>query len=723
MGDNTLNYKGISRNNPPELLAPAGNAECLAAAVSMGADAVYLSGREFGARSYADNFDLSQLKEAVRFCHLRGVKVHVTVNTVVGDKELSGLREYLLYLDEIGADALIIQDLGVLRLAKELGIRPQLHASTQLTVHSLAGAKSAVRLGFDRIVLSRELDFEKIKYISENCGAETEIFIHGAMCMSYSGQCLMSSMLGGRSGNRGKCAQPCRQAYKCDGKPAKFCLSLKDMSLADRLDKVIESGVTSLKIEGRMKGPAYVGCVVKTYADCLRENRKPTQKEAERMNRIFYRGGQSSGYFDNKIGTDMFTFNKPDNPYKSGSEAVADEILSEIETRRDSFKIALRGEIEIAPERQIKMNIYGDGFSASVSGDNIIEAAASKPVTEETVLRQLKKTGGSVFEFGDIEVKILDNSFVPLSELNAIRRRALEAAESIILRKARPLGRVRNLCSSDNPVPDEKPKKSGFTVSVADITQYRAVIKFETESSAEFIYISVPQHVLLSHTDEFLSRHDRIVIEPPAIVSDSEYGEYLSGLRVLKELGFNKLRVHNIAGFQNDLGFELFGSWRLNITNSMAVRECAESGVGTVMLSLELSLPQIRDIAKESCVPVEVLAYGYAPLMTTENCIVKNLDEKICPCGKETKYMTDRLGKRFPIMRDGESCRSVLLNSCPVFTADKLSDLIKTGADLINLRFSVESPETVRQVCGAYFGLNDYRIGEFTRMHLYKGII
>lgn len=726
--DSILEYKNTDLYNRPELLAPAGNPECLEAAVTMGADAVYLSGKEFGARSYADNFDRDQLREAVKFSHLRGVKVHVTVNTVVGDKELGELEEYLLYLDEIGADALIIQDLGVLRIAKKLGIRPQLHASTQLTVHSLAGAKSAVRLGFDRIVLSRELSFEQIKYISENCGAETEIFIHGAMCMSYSGQCLMSSMLGGRSGNRGKCAQPCRQAYKYNSKSERFCLSLKDMSLANRIDKVLESGVSSLKIEGRMKGSAYVGCVVKTYADCLRENRKPTKRETERMNRIFYRGGQSSGYFDNKIGTDMFTFDKPDNPYKSGSKSIADEIAAEIAKWRDRYKIRLNCDIEIVPGSKIKMNLSGEGISACVLGDNIIETASSKPVTGETVLRQIKKTGGSIFEFDNININIKDNPFVPLKEINEIRRRAIETAENIILENMRPSKRKiseRKQAVQRNKNTDmfSKTNEFGFTASVLDIAQYKAVIEFENENNVKFLYISVPQHIIQSCIDEFSDNRERIAIEPPAIVTDREFGEYSEGLRMLKSHGFGKLRVHNISGFENEFGFELFGSWRLNVTNSLAVRECFENGICTVMLSPELSLPQIRDISKNSCVPTEVLGYGYVPLMITENCIIKNLDEKICPCGKDVKYMTDRIGKKFPIIRDGSSCRSVLLNSCPTFMADKQDDIIKAGADLVNLRFSVEPSAAVKQVCGAYFGVDDYVINDFTRMHFYKGII
>lgn len=721
-----MKHTNYAYNNRPELLAPAGNMECLISAVVMGADAVYLSGKEFGARSYADNFDDGELKAAVRYCHLRNVKVHITVNTIVGDKEIPALREYLLYLDEIGADALIIQDLGVLSLAKSLAVRPQLHASTQLTVHNLSGALSAAKLGFDRVVLARELSFDEIKYISENCSIETEIFVHGAMCMSYSGQCLMSSMLGGRSGNRGRCAQPCRQAYKYKSSAEKFCLSLKDMSLADRLDKVALCGAASLKIEGRMKGSAYVGCVVKTYADCLREKRKPTKNEIERMNRVFYRGGQSAGYFDGAVGTEMFAFNKPDNPYKSGSNEVAKEIAAEVSGRLNKYKIKLSCDIEIRVGSKISMKIHGDGISADIEGDTVIESASSKPISEEMVVGQLRKTGGSIFEFENINLKIYDEHdkpFVSLRELNEVRRRAVKTAEEIILKNAFPKNKIKQDNQSDKSVEAANIKK-GFTVSVSSIEQYRAVIEFEKENSVEFVYIYVPQYILISCTEEFLKDSGRIVIEPPIILKDKEYIKNFEELKKLKELGFKSLQVHNIAGFNNDLGFELIASHRLNITNGLAVSECVRSGITALMLSLELSIPQIRDITKNLCgASVEVLAYGYIPLMTTENCIAKNLDKSICPCGGEVKYMTDRLGKRFPVMRDGNSCRSILLNSCPVFMADKISDIKNIGVNLINLKFSVEQPKTVKLICEAYFGFNDYKPDDYTRMHYYKGII
>ena len=366
------------KNILPELLSPAGSFESLAAAVNMGADAVYLSGKNFGARSYADNFDNGQLENAVRYAHLRGVKVHITVNTLIGDKEFAELEEYLKFLNSLHVDALIIQDLGVLSLAKNLGLCMQFHASTQLTVHNLSGALAAKELGFDRVVLSRELSFKEIKYISENCGIETEMFIHGAMCMSYSGQCLMSSALGGRSGNRGRCAQPCRQLYKSGENKEKYFLSLKDMALIERLDDIKESGVTSLKIEGRMKGPSYVGCVTKIYKKCLEEGRQPSKSEINDLNRIFFRGGLSSGYFDNKKGRAMFAFNKPDNPYKKETSSLETKILDEIKDREDKFKIHLTAKVNIAVGEKIKLIVLYKNKTITVRSNNTVRSGVFK---------------------------------------------------------------------------------------------------------------------------------------------------------------------------------------------------------------------------------------------------------------------------------------------------------------------------------------------------------
>ena len=636
------------KNILPELLSPAGSFESLAAAVNMGADAVYLSGKNFGARSYADNFDNGQLENAVRYAHLRGVKVHITVNTLIGDKEFAELEEYLKFLNSLHVDALIIQDLGVLSLAKNLGLCMQFHASTQLTVHNLSGALAAKELGFDRVVLSRELSFKEIKYVSENCGIETEMFIHGAMCMSYSGQCLMSSALGGRSGNRGRCAQPCRQLYKSGENKEKYFLSLKDMALIERLDDIKESGVTSLKIEGRMKGPTYVGCVTKIYKKCLEEGRQPSKSEINDLNRIFFRGGLSSGYFDNKKGRAMFAFNKPDNPYKKETSSLETKILDEIKDREDKFKIHLTAKVNIAVGEKIKLIVLYKNKTITVRSNNTVEAASSNPTEKERVIQQISKTGGSVFIFDSISVEVTGRAYVQIKDLNYIRREALKMIEDEILSDSIDI-QNRNESISLNHSAGCDSSLSGMTASIFSYEQFTAVKEFEESTGKIFRFIYVPVRLLEEDYKRFISDKDRIVIEPPSIIHDSEYEKYIDFIMRLFNLGFNKIRVHNISEYRRIFdGFKIFGSYRMNITNSNSVKLCSViMGFSSVMLSPELSIPQIRDIAKGVDIPTEVCVYGYQPLMLTENCILKNLDSNSCKCNS-IGCITDRLGKKFP---------------------------------------------------------------------------
>ncbi len=703
------------KNSAPEILAPAGNLECLKAAVSMGADAVYLAGKDFGARSYADNFSDDELEECVRYSHLRGVRVYVTVNTLIGDREIDRLKEYLKFLDGIKADALIIQDLAILRLVRELKLGIRLHASTQLTVHNLAGALAAAQMGFVRVVLARELSFDEIKYISENCGIETEIFVHGAMCMSYSGQCLMSSVLGGRSGNRGKCAQPCRQLYQIDGKE-QFYLSLKDMALAEHIDKICESGAASLKIEGRMKGPAYVASTVKTYVNCVSMRRNANKSELEALNRIFYRGGLSAGYFENKKGTQMFAFDKPDNPYKRGSETAAKKILEEAREIEQNRNIPVKAEIEFVLGEKVKLVLSSGDVTVAAESEDVVEPAVTTPMDEERIVRQISKTGNSIFAFSEISVSIEGSGYVSVKELNDLRRRAILCLEEKLLSGFR--------CDTEyRPLPkaiEKTVKYSGFTVSVRNYEQYSAVLEFELREEASFALIGVPIDELCSNPNAYTSDNERIVIEPRIIMHKDEYDDYDTKLKSLYDMGFRRLRVHNISELGRAERFVLLGSERLNVLNGTSAELCREMlGLSAVMLSPELNIPQICEIAAN--VPAEVRIYGYQPIMITENCIIKNLNK--CPCGSKTEYLTDRFRTNFPIIRDGSGCRTVLLNSCPTFLADKPSEIKKMNAALLNLSFTIEPPNEVQRICKAYLKGDEYKPKEFTRLHFYKGVV
>ncbi len=713
-----MRMNSLPGKKPPELLAPAGNYECFRAALAMGADAVYLAGKNFGARSYADNFERAEIESCVQFAHLRGAKVYAAVNTLVGDREIPELVDFLKFLQSARVDGVIVQDTAIPELARRHNIALGLHASTQMTVHNLNGAKAAAELGFSRVVLARELSFDEIKYISENCGIETEIFVHGAMCMSYSGQCLMSSALGGRSGNRGRCAQPCRQPYRTD-RGEKFVLSLKDMALINEIDKLTDCGAASLKIEGRMKGAAYTASVVEIYRRCLDERRKPTKDELDRLNRVFYRGGLSSGYFDGKTGPRMFAFDKPDNPYAESVREAEKAVLARAAQNENNFKIPLKAEIRFNTGAPIRLKVKAQsGASTDVKSDYIVQAAKTKPTDADKIIGQLSKTGGSVFEFDDISVKH-GGGFAPLSEINALRRLALENVKADILRRYDGAGPAKpKLPPPPNDIPDG-PERRGVTADVRDRGQFRALLEFERENEKELAYIGVPIDELCEDPAPYEPETERIIILPRNIMHKDEYENYEKQLKRLKGLGFTRLRIENISEILRRDEFELFGGRRLNITNGLSAELMRRSaGLRSIFLSPELNMAQIRETA--ACLPCEIVIYGYQPLMLTENCVARNLGR--CPCGNEINYLTDRLGKKFPIIRDGGSCKTVLLNTCPTFMCDKMGEVKQSGAALLNLCFTIEGGDAVKKICAACFGGN-YRPREFTRFHYYKGAI
>ncbi len=706
------------KTSAPELLSPAGSRECFDAALASGADAVYLAGKSFGARSYAGNFERGELAECVRLAHLRGKKIYAAVNTLIGDRELSELSEYLKFLENARVDAVITQDMSVPYLVRKRGLNLRLHASTQMTIHNLAGAESAAELGFSRVVLARELSFDEIKYISENCGIETEIFVHGAMCMSYSGQCLMSSALGGRSGNRGKCAQPCRRTYKTD-RGEKHVLSLKDMALISEIDKLYECGASSLKIEGRMKGPAYVAAVTSAYRRCLDEKREPTKAELDVLNRIFFRGGLSSGYFDGKTGKDMFAFDKPDNPYKRVGTKTEKLVLDEAAERERGFNIPLNARLKFrvgnAPELTL---ISKDGTAASVKGGYDVQPARSSPMSAERLKSQLSKTGGGIFRLEDISVDSDGRGFAPISGINALRRDALDEIQKKILENYNK-NNAQNLTLPPPPPPrNVSETERGIMADVTNLEQFRAVLEFEAESGKRAALIGVPIDELWRDPKAFAAERERIMILPRAVMHKGEYEEYERRLDRLKKSGFSKLRAENISELGRG-GFELYGGPRLNVTNGVSAEFLKNlTGLKAVALSPELNLAQIRGIAEN--IPSSVTVYGHQPLMLCENCVTRNIEP--CPCGGGKHFLVDRLGKKFPIIRDGESCRSVLLNSLPTFMCDKIDEVKKAGAALLNLSFTIENAADVKRALGACFG-NGFKPAEFTRLHFNKGAI
>lgn len=696
-----------------ELLAPAGNFECLTAAVQNGADAVYFAGQAFGARSYADNFDRAELERAVDYCHLRGCKTYITVNTLVLDKEFHDLSEYILFLNNVGADAVIVQDLGVVSLIEELCPELPVHASTQMSVHNAAGAKKLESIGAKRVVLARELSKNDIIEIADTTNIELEVFVHGAMCMSYSGQCLLSSMLGGRSGNRGKCAQPCRLPYRINsGQKSRFYLSLKDMSLLTRLTELQDIGVTSLKIEGRMKGPAYVAATVQTYRRCLDSGTQPTEEELRRLDSVFFRGGYSEGYFTGQTGRKMFAFDKPDNPYQKESTGIVKELANSF-TNTENIHRKLTGVFTASPGDFPKIQWECDGFSVSYAGKERVQAAHQRPLTPEIVRTQIQKTGGTVFKMEALTTNLADGCFLSAKALNELRRESLLALEKQIVSSFKRQQKKNQSIKSGVAVPTRplgiKPE---YRCSVLNMEQFCAVAKFP------FSYIGVPLSLAITHTETLKKQRDRIILIPPAILREEEWKRCLEHLQFVWKAGFRILYIHNISMLNMELPFRKYGSFRLNVFNKLAAEFYLRNGCESITLSPELNLSQMRDIA--AAFPTESIVYGRLPLMVTENCIIAN--ESACPCSEQS-IITDRLGISFPVVKDDNICRSVVLNAKPIYMADKLDELERAHIQVCHLMFTTENMSECASVCSAYFKrCADFSLRDYTRAHFYKGV-
>lgn len=691
--------------NKIELLAPAGNFDCLVAAVQSGADAVYLSGKSFGARSFADNFDDSTIIKAIDYCHLRGVSVYVTVNTLVLDDETDSLSDYLRFLSREGADGIIVQDMGVVKLAKSIVPDLPVHASTQMTVHNTEGVRALEELGIKRVVLSREVSLENIRKIKENTSAQLEVFGHGALCMCYSGQCLMSSVIGGRSGNRGKCAQPCRLPYSINNKKSKaFYLSLKDLSSLKHLQKMQDIGIASLKIEGRMKGPTYVAAVVSTYRKYLDTPQKINTADIELLDRIFNRGGLTDGYLTDSKGPSMFAFDKPDNPYHKGSDIVSGKLLSGI--KNENRKLQLKCHIELKLNEYPKISVDHQGYTAEYTGEAIVQRAQNNPLNAENVILRINKTGGTPFEFGEITVDIDDGIYLSASEINALRRGGLEAFENEYIRSYKRPDVAEALPELSPVCPDTS---GGYICEVTSFEQ------FDTVKDMNFSLLYIPLNIVLNHRSELEPYKAKTVIVLPAIINENDAANIYAEAESLLTYGFYGISVNNIAEVIRFKNYNTRGSFRLNISNSYALDMYKELQVSVSELSPELNFRQLKNIQKT--IPTQMMVYGRLPLMITENCVIKNGGG--CPC-TGVNYLTDRLGMRFPVIKDGDSCRSVILNCKKTFLGFDMDKIKFSGVCFYRMYFTDESPEECVRIAESFFYNTGYRPEDFTGGHFDK---
>lgn len=661
------------RKDPlPELLAPAGDMDCLYAAVAAGADAVYVGGKRFGARAFAKNFDIDELSLAVRYCHLHGVKLYVTLNTLIEDKELADAIAYAAELYRIGVDALIVADLGVIASIRRLVPDLEIHASTQMSVHSSLGALAASEMGITRVVPARELSLKNIRSIVENSPCEIEVFLHGALCVCHSGQCLFSSLVGGRSGNRGECAQPCRLPFN----NGKYILSLKDLSLANHIPELIESGVASLKIEGRMKSPEYVFAVTHAYRQMLDEYRVANARENDVLRRAFSRGGFTDGYFVGKTEKGMTGVRSDEDKQQTKSMGRTEYVAE---------KLPIRAEVRLALGEPSEMRIIGNGRSVSVKGA-VPMVAENSPLTPDSVKMRLAKMGNTnlILSPDDITLSLDENINLPPSALNALRREAAEAFEDC----SRELPWV-----SYTPSPDIKGGvKPLTTAQFFSEESYLEALDCDSELVDSLDMAFIP----LFSSVESLSR-SRAVYLPP-VIFDSELDEVRAALEKAKNSGVMYTLVGNIGQIElvEGYGFTPVGDFRLNTTNSESALVYRKMGISHLILSPELTLPKARDIGGG------LITYGRLPLMITERCFISE-NFGCDKCGRSA--LIDRKGEKFPMIREF-SHRNLIFNSIPTYMGDRGEELRAHRLGSHHLLFTVERG---REICSV---LRAHRFGE-----------
>ena len=701
-----------------ELLAPAGGREALVAAVQSGADAVYMGFGAFNARRSARNFSDEEFRTAVSYCHLRGVKVYLTLNTLVTDRELPLLADAARVASECGVDAILVQDWGVLATLQIIIPDVPLHASTQMSLHTLSGVEESARLGMTRAVLARELSRGEISEICANSPIEIETFVHGALCMCYSGQCEMSAVIGRRSGNRGACAQPCRLPYGFSGKANAHPLSLKDACLAPFVPAMMDMGVACLKIEGRMKRPEYVAAVTEIYARLLREHRAPTKDEQKKLALAFSRDGFTEGYYLGARGREMFG-TRPENA--RWPEDWFGELRARYE-KEDLRLVPLTFDCTIRAGEPMRLRAEdADGHTLTVTG-NVPEAARNRALTAEEVEARLKKTGGTAFTVDFCAVTLDDGLAVSAGALNALRREALSQMEA--LRTAAPERRafgfvpptaVKN--SADKPL---------LTVSIHKAEQLSEEL---IALSPARVYVPVE---LLPQLDlsPYLGRTEFFAVLPRIYRTQDE-----PMLRALLEDGVKKgvtgVSIANLGHLSlvRGLDITLHGDWALNVYNSAALAFWKKEGLSSACASFELRDAQLRDLSK--CLPCEAIIYGRLPLMVTENCL--NANESGCRYFQErpasvpadgacasAPELTDRRGEHFPVLR-AWGCRSEIENGKILYLADKARDWQSLGLRYACLRFTTESPEDCVRMLRAYQGEAVDAPENITRGLFYRG--
>ena len=703
------------RNKDFELLAPAGNLEIFKGVIESGADAVYVGGSMFGARAYANNFTEEELLEAIDFAHLRGVKVYLTVNTLIKNSEFSKLYDYLLVYYKRGLDAVIVQDIGVVKAIHEYFPSMEIHTSTQMTVTGADGVRFLSQFGVTRVVMAREVSLAEMKRIHEETGMELEAFVHGALCYSYSGQCLFSSILGGRSGNRGRCAQPCRLPYTVEGKKDEYILSLKDMCGIKALDKLHDAGVYSLKIEGRMKQLEYACGVVKYYRSYIDSMKPVSDADYDRIKALGNRCGFTDRYYFDHNGSDMVTYVKP-NFVSNAAEPLPEK-----------RKLSIEGELVLREGEPGSLTVKrGDvTYKASIEP---VSAALKAPLDKKAAIDRINKTGDTDFEFSHIKAQIGENVFVPNGALNKLRRDAISGLCDKLLKKyyrndarytdmsrltALPEHVVKSDAAHDEAIYDYTTICSCMTRAQLD-----TLIGYEC---FDIFYLDFDMYdrktLIQQFADDVQSltkRNKKVYLMLPAIFRADSSDYFVSIAKELDKVSFEGFVVKNYEELY--LTENLFTGKKVILDHNMYtfndVSKSAffEHGVSGDTVPLELNS---REIMHRNNIGSQMIVYGYYPLMTTANCVHKNT--KGCDKKQKLIYLKDRYNKSFAVCNNCKECYNTIYNSLPTMLTKNIGKLKEAGIRSFRYSFTIETPKQIKAVM-------DDKVAEYTNGHYKRGV-
>ena len=654
----------------PELLAPAGSFDALKAAISGGADAVYFGGGDFNARINAKNFSNEELKQAIDMLHSCGRKAYITLNTLVHNRELEDYLRFAEFVYKSGADALIVADIGGAEAIHRHLPDLELHASTQMSGHNLEQAKLLANHGFSRMVCARELPKDDIEYLVKNSPIEIEMFTHGALCVCHSGQCLFSSLVGGRSGNRGACAQPCRLPYTDENGKQSYPLSLKDLSLSGHVTDLIDFGVHSLKIEGRMKSPEYVFGVVRAFRTLLDEGKNATPEELSQLARVFSRGGFTQGYYNRKINSSMLGIRSDEEKNISKTTLYSSEKIDEITPNKIKIDVAAR----IFLNSPIELTLTCGEIEVTACGQ-IPEKAINAPLSEENIKKNLSKFGATNYEINNFTLECDDAVMLPISALNELRRNACQMLEKALEGERI----VRSGFEKYLPVASKSAKQEKRTARFYRAEQITPLAReyFDT------IYLPLQNY----------NGECEGIILPPVIL-DSEREKVNKMLTSAKSKGAKYALVGNLGAIElaKNHGFVIHGDFRFNVYNNETVAKLENLGVQSIILSPELTIPQIRDVLGDTA----AIVYGRIPLMLLEKCVSKEITtcEK---CEQGQASIIDRRGFSFPVLREFEH-RNIIYNSAPTYMADLESELKRANITNRHFIFSTESKNEVDSI-------------------------